>query len=186
MHGTIDMLHYWAALGGDVSTASTTDGRTPLHVAATFNTDTFVRQLLSLLPPSHVHSRADNSYTPLLYSVLFSQHNNTRTLLQYGADPNDRLTIGAHYSACQLAAIYSDGRMMDELVEAGGIIAAEDAYYDDWLRGLERVQLKREQQEAESDVEWDGAESGEKHTQHWAVHMEQTAHSENVYSVLNS
>ena len=189
MHGTPDMLRQWQAVGGDVAAASATDGRTPLHIAATFNTADFLQQLLSLLPPSHVHVRADNSYTPLLYAVLFSQHNNTRTLLDHGADPNVRLAIGGRFSACQLAAIYSDGRMMELLVEAGGIVEADEGYYGDWMLGWRRLQLRREREEAEEverDVFWYGEEEGRGSATHqWAKH-ERMVRSEDAHTALSS
>ena len=193
MHGTSDMLLYWHELGGDVAAASSTDGRTPLHIAATFNTPQFLEQLLALLPPAHLHTRADNSYTPLLYAVLFSQHNNTNTLLQHGADPNDRLTIGGRFSACQLAAIYSDARMMDVLVEGGGVVEAGEGYYEDWVRGWQRVQLRREVEEVEEgagvevedDVMWAGEEKHSGTAAHW-TEKERTMHREDAYTTLNS
>ena len=147
MHGTTAMLEHWHGLGGDVSAASSADGRTPLHVAATFNTPAFVARLLTLLPPPlthHLHARASNSYTPLLYAVLFSQHNTTRLLLSHGASPQDSLRIGAAYSACQLAAVYSDEAMMNLLVEGGGVVGWGESYYEDWARAVERVQARRE------------------------------------------
>ena len=184
MHGTSDMLRHWHAQGGDVAAASPTDGRTPLHVAATFNSAAFVTELLALLPATALHERADNSYTPLLYAVLFSQHNTTRALLRAGADPNDRLSINARFSACQLAAIYSDAAMMDALVEAGGVVEAGEGYYEDWLRGWQRVQSAREL-EAGSDGVWDGDDISRSTAQHWSK-TEQRAHSGNAYGALGS
>ena len=192
MHGTADMLQYWHELGGDITTASSTDGRTPLHIAATFNTAHFVDHLLSLLPPSAVHVRADNSYTALLYAVLFSQHNNTRTLLQYGADANDRLAIGGRFSASQLAAIYSDGSMMDALVEAGGVVEPTESYYDDWLRGWERVQLRRGQQDGQQvhtvdEAVWVGDEvSRTDNRQRWTEKVGIAQAEEASYTVFDS
>ena len=213
MHGTTDMLRYWHSLGGDISTPSTSDGRTPLHIAATFNSPQFLNTLLSLLPAAtttnqhHIHARAHNSYTPLLYTVLFSQHNNTAILLSHQpspADPNDRLTIHARYSACQLAAIYSNEAMMDILVDAGGTVDREEKYYDDWLKGWQRVQARREQQqEAEAEAEvvqqrldgvpvevdgevvWVGDEGQRSKAQYWAQ-KQRIAKGEDPYNVFNT
>ena len=191
MHGTADILSYWHALGGDIAAASLTDGRTPLHIAATFNTAAVVHRLLSLQPPTAVHSRADNTYTALLYAVLFSQHNNSRTLLEFGADPNDRLDIGGHYSACQLAAIYSDAAMMDGLVEAGGVVKVGEGYYEDWSRGWQRVQSKREQRDEQAEavevgdeLVWAADTGALSSAQQWAK-GERVVHSK-AYTALNS
>ena len=156
MHGTTDMLQHWHALGGDLITPSTTDGRTPLHVAAVFNSAEFVELLLALLPPDAVHGAlhgvADNGYTALLYAVLFSRHDTATALLARGADPGGRQGAGARYSAAQLAAIYSDARMMDVLVEHGAVVGRDEPYYADWHRGWLRVQRAREEAEAEAEA----------------------------------
>jgi ankyrin repeat protein len=152
MHGTLDMLSHLHSLSASLSSPSSADLRVPLHIAAMYNTAPFLSLLLSLLPaslpaPLRVDPVASNGFTPLLYAVLFSQHENAAVLLAHGADAA-RAVSSSGMKAVQLSIIYSDVRMTEMIIAAGGALQAGDSYYDDYKRVKEKM-TKRKEKEAE-------------------------------------
>jgi ankyrin repeat protein len=59
MHGDLPILKYFHKRGASVHAAKDTDGRTPLHLAASFNTVEVVKQLITW--GASVNARAEVS-----------------------------------------------------------------------------------------------------------------------------
>ena len=149
MHGTEAMLSHIHSLHFSLDSASPSDLRTPLHVAALYNSPAFLRLLLRLTgDTAEVDPVASNGFTPLLYAVLFSQHDNVRTLLEKGADPNVR--AGTGLSALQMAVVYSDDAVIESLLDYGGALRAEEGYYDDVQRVRAQVAARKAREQTEA------------------------------------
>jgi len=102
--------------------------RTPLHMAATYNDVSVVKQLLRF--GAQVDSRALHGWTPLLKAVLLSNHDNVQALLDAGADPNAAVENG--FSVMQCALAYSDERMGLLLLRAGAYVEEGESRFDDF------------------------------------------------------
>ena len=152
MHGNAAMLSQLHSLSASLSSPSSADLRVPLHIAAMYNSADFLSLLLSLLPASlspqlRVDPVASNGFTPLLYAVLFSQHENAALLLAHGADAA-RAVSSTGMKAVQLSIIYSDERMTEMLIAAGARLQPTDSYYADYSAVKEKM-TKRKEKEAE-------------------------------------
>jgi len=134
-HGDVPILKYFHKRGGSVHVTKQHDQRTPLHMAAMYNSVEVVRQLLKY--GAQVDARAQDGWTPLLKAVLLSHHEIAEVLLEAGADPNAR--VDHSFNAIQCALIYSDSHMALILLRAGAFIEEGERRYEDFIKVKEQA-----------------------------------------------
>jgi 26S proteasome non-ATPase regulatory subunit 10 len=91
MRSAFVVIEWLISQGCDVNRVKENDGRTPLHMAATYSNVTMVQLLID--EGAHVTHKGVNDWTALLLAILFSNTDIVELLLENGASAHDRVLV---------------------------------------------------------------------------------------------